>query len=413
MNESFNIYCVSNASDFKDNDLTCFKNLLPQNLDLKNNHWEIGIVKFGFQFNTEKLEDLSIVSIITDVVIDSPNGDEYSTLIYDTSLLSSAKEKYFNHYVKNIKYYPIRNTFIDTILTKFVDINGKKLIIEKGQPSFVHYHLRSKHTKDNYEMNYIRLDSENTPMEQSNTNSNFWVHLKDPMKLDENSEVALVNINFPNSLKNINSSLSKKPIEILLKNDSKFVSYKFNIPSTFYSSASTLIQTFNSNLPKEIEKLIKFSVKNDKFQIESLYDNKMICKFPVEFIHILGYDTKSPTILKIKNNYFYILFQEKEKKIATNIINVMYYYPTVMLCYANFVKHSIVGDTYFPILKIIPTETTSKDNYISMHFDHFEYIKINVEYLKDLHFELRDLNGNLIEFMDKRKVILNLVVKKA
>ena len=73
MNESYNIYCVSNAENFENNDMTCFRNLLPQNLDLKNKQWEIGIVKFGFQFNTEKLKDLSMVSISTDVIIDSPN----------------------------------------------------------------------------------------------------------------------------------------------------------------------------------------------------------------------------------------------------------------------------------------------------------------------------------------------------
>ena len=209
MNESYNIYCVSDANNFNNNELSCFTNSLPQNLDLKNKNWEIGIVKFGFQLNTENLENLSIISILIDVVIDSPNGDKYSTLVYDTSLLSSEKNKYYNHYVKHIKYYPIRNTFIDSITTKFVDINGKKLIIKKGQPSFVHFNLRTKHTEDKFNMNYIRIDSENTLIEPSNKNNNFWVHLKDSITLDENSEVALVNINYPNAIRNISTLLSQ------------------------------------------------------------------------------------------------------------------------------------------------------------------------------------------------------------
>ena len=91
MNESYNIYCVSN----KNNDLSILKNSLPQNLDLRNKHWEIGIIKFGFQLSTDELENLSIVSILTDVVIDSPDGDKYSSLVYDTSILTSAKKKIF------------------------------------------------------------------------------------------------------------------------------------------------------------------------------------------------------------------------------------------------------------------------------------------------------------------------------
>ena len=55
MNESYNIYCVSNANNFEENEPSCFKNFLPRNLDLKDKHWEIGIVKFGFQFDKKKI----------------------------------------------------------------------------------------------------------------------------------------------------------------------------------------------------------------------------------------------------------------------------------------------------------------------------------------------------------------------
>ena len=416
MEESYNIYCVSNASKkkFKDNNLSCFKNSLPQNVNLKNKQWEIGIVKFGFQFNTEKVEDLTMVSISTDVVIDSPNGDKYSTLVYDTSLPKSARDKYFHHYVKHIKYFPIRNTFIDTITTTFLDINGKTFTIKKGQPSFVHFHLRTMYSQGNYKLNYIRLDSDNTEMEQSNTNSNFWVHLKDSMKLDENSEVALVNINFPNKIKNINSSLSQKHIEFFIREETKDVKYSVNIPAAYYSSTTSLIQTLKSNLPNKVKEVLVFDIKNDKLQIVSKHDVIILCRFPLKLIHVLGIntDTSYYNLMEIKEDCIDILIKKDRKYLAPNPINVMYYNPDVMLCYTNFVKHSIVGNSYFPILKIIPIETPSKDDYISVHFDHLEFIKTNVEYLKDLHFEFRHLNGDVIEFVDNKKIILNLVVKK-
>ena len=416
MEESYNIYCISNANEDKirDNDLSCFKNSLPQNVDLKNKQWEIGIVKFGFQFDTDKIEDLSMVSISTDVVVDSLDGDKYSTLVYDTSLPKLARDKYFHHYVKHIKYFSIRNTFIDTITTTFLDINGKKICIEKGHPSFVHFHLRTMHSEENYKLNYIRLDSDNTKMAQSNTNSNFWVHLKDSMKLDENSEVALVNINFPNQVKNIDSSLSQKPIEIIVRQEIKDVKYSVNIPAAYYSSATSLIQTLKSKLPNELKKILVFNLKNGKLEIVSTHDFAILCRFPIKLIHVFGIntDTSYYKFKEITEDSANILITKDVKYIAPNPINVMYYNPDVMLCYTNFVKHSIVGNSYFPILKIIPIETPSKDDYVSVHFDHLEFIKTNVEYLKNLHFEFRHLNGNVIEFVDNKKVILNLVVKK-
>ena len=413
MNESYNIYCVSDSNFYEENDPSCFKIFLPQNLDLRNEEWEIGIVKCGFQLDKEKIQDLSIVSIFTDVVIDSPDGNAYSTLIYDTSLSASAKDKYFIAYVNYIKYYPLRNTFIDSITVKFVDINGKKLYIKKGPPSFVHFHLRAKHLPENYKMKYIRLVSD-TINSEKNSNNNFWVNLKDTMELNENSEVALVDINFPNSIKNIDSLLSQKSIQIIYRiNEKVDLEYNFNIPDAYYSSASNFIQALNSNLPKTVKKVLKFNLKDEKLEIISTHNNSIVIKFPIEYKNILGFDLDiiSNFVDILDNKFISVIILKNSKYIANNPINIMYKYPNAILCYANFVKHSIVSDSYLPILKMIPIQSPTNDNYISVHFEHLEFVKTNVEYLKNLHFELRQLNGDLIEFADNRKIILNCVVK--
>ena len=67
-------------------------------------------------------------------------------------------------------------------------------------------------SEKNYKLNYIRLDSEIN--ETRGNNRDFWVHLKDSIELDNNSEVALVNINFPNLIKNISNSLGKKKLKL-------------------------------------------------------------------------------------------------------------------------------------------------------------------------------------------------------
>ena len=53
----YNIYCVSNASSDTGvkNTLNSFTNLFPQNIDLKNREWEIGIVYIGLYYNHNQL----------------------------------------------------------------------------------------------------------------------------------------------------------------------------------------------------------------------------------------------------------------------------------------------------------------------------------------------------------------------
>ena len=46
-----------------------------------------------------------------------------------------------------------------------------------------------------------------------------------------------------------------------------------------------------------------------------------------------------------------------------------------------------------------------------MHFDHLGFLKCNVNYLDNMKFELRGLDGYLIEFGNDRRIVLNIVIK--
>ena len=94
-------------------------------------------------------------------------------------------------------------------------------------------------------------------------------------------------------------------------------------------------------------------------------------------------------------------------------MDIMRDYPGVMLCHTNFVEHSIVGNSFLPVLKIVPTQSSSKNDYISTHFDNLEFVKPNRNALKELHFQFKDLSGQFIEFdePEKKKIILNFAVR--
>ncbi len=113
-----------------------------------------------------------------------------------------------------------------------------------------------------------------------------------------------------------------------------------------------------------------------------------------------------------KNNYHFFAARNYSVYQAPQPIDLYKLYPGVMICYANFVQHSIVGDKFYPILRIIPTIGQSKQNgYCSIHFVHLEFIKCNVDYLDNMKIELRRLDGDLIEFDDEKSVVLNIAIK--
>ena len=113
----YNVYCLSNAStDIYKNVLTSFKNLFPSSLNIGDKDFEVGLVSVGIHLNYESSPGL--FQIRSNIISDVPNGDDYSTILYSSSLPNNLKNQYFYHHVNRITYYPVRNTNIGTITVK-------------------------------------------------------------------------------------------------------------------------------------------------------------------------------------------------------------------------------------------------------------------------------------------------------
>ena len=84
-------------------------------------------------------------------------------------------------------------------------------------------------------------------------------------------------------------------------------------------------------------------------------------------------------IVGINLNREIILPTERSKFLADRPINLYALYPGIMMCYTNFIKHSMVGSDFYPLFRTIPLadKSSREDEYISVHFDNFEFHKIN------------------------------------
>ena len=362
------------------------------------------------------------ITVSTDIVTETPDSDKYSTLVYDTALTKSLKENnnYFYHYVKNIKYYPVRNTDVQTIRLEIFDIYGQKLALKKNEsrPSFANFHLRKMSQTAAYRpTNYIRIDSENSA--EKTATADFWVYLKDTVHLEDETKLALVDITFPHTICNVKKSLSEQPFQVFVYNPSSgeevkndFQSFEFHIPAGYYPTENHLIYAFNRQLPEELKNVLQFSNRNHYLKIKTTKEEgfKIIVRIPQDFQTLLGLIFN----LTVAGNGTAGFIVAKGKPfVGSHPMDIMRDYPGVMLCHTNFVEHSIVGNSFLPVLKIVPTQSSSKNDYISTHFDNLEFVKPNRNALKELHFQFKDLSGQFIEFdeREKKKIILNFAVR--
>ena len=73
---------------------------------------------------------------------------------------------------------------------------------------------------------------------------------------------------------------------------------------------------------------------------------------------------------------------ESGQFISRKRLDPHYLYPGVMICYANFVNHSVIGDEFYTVLKVIPlNRCEEEDNYVTMHFENSEYSVIQAGWI--------------------------------
>ena len=118
----YNIYCLSNAStDIFGNVLTSFKNLFPNSLNIRDDKFEIGLVSVGIHLNYDSSPGL--FQARSNIISDVPNGNDYSTILFSSSLPNKFKKQNFYHHLNRINYYPVRHTNIATISVKLTDVS--------------------------------------------------------------------------------------------------------------------------------------------------------------------------------------------------------------------------------------------------------------------------------------------------
>ena len=181
----------------------------------------------------------------------------------------------------------------------------------------------------------------------------------------------------------------------------------FSIEKRTIKTMDELIEAVYKTMSQDLQGLIRISAHENHFKVErtrNRYKRSLVVRIKVRH--------EIRLLLGIRQDEDIVLTDGSGQFISHEHLDPHYLYLGVMICYANFVNHSVIGDEFYPVLKVIPINRgEEEDNYVTTHFENLEYIKCNTSRLDLLHFQLKRLDGELINFETNEKIMMNLAIQ--
>ena len=366
-------------------------------------------------------------------------GEEQETAIYTGFLPLSAKNTFYYHNVRTLRFYPVATDNLNRIDIEITGSDGELLRLASGQPTIV-------------ELYFSKMESPQTFITLTNSNeqqaSQFVTQLSHPLDVN-NHEMALYSLIIPNSIRNLKAEFCRKPIRFFLEhyhpdledneedkthhfdesnhNDLSILlnqpltrrrrskikkvenGHTFTLVPGYYDSLETLCEHINSNLPTEV----RFSVVSGHIHITIKDPTKGLWLFfPNELSDILGFDKETHTGLRVFSVHAEATEDLEMSKSLPKLANLNKAYPSYVTVYASNIESQIYGEGYYQILRISPLDAHSKGSVIYCDYAHLEFIKIKTDFLDKIHIYLRDASGEFLEFEDdKAAVIANVVIR--
>ena len=195
--------------------------------------------------------------------------------------------------------------------------------------------------------------------------------------------------------------------KIIISMSKKYEKFPLIRATTSTNDANNFALSLNNKLEERVKKYIEFSLRDGYLIItrkseEDLVNMRVIIRGGTK--NILGINLNREIVLPTKGSKF----------IADRPINLYALYPGIMMCYTNFIQHSMVGSDFYPLFRTIPMadQSNREDEYISVHFDNLEFHKINTSRLDFMHFQFKRINGDFVNFIDNnQKMIVNLTIR--
>ena len=376
-------------------------------------------------------------------------GREQDTAIYTGFLPLSAKNTFYYHNVRTLRFYPLATDTLNRIDVEITGSDGELLRLASGQPTIV-------------ELYFSKMESRQTFITCTNSDeqkaSQFVTQLSHPLDVNHH-EMALYSLIIPNSIRNLKTEFCRKPIAFMLElyhddqqDDEEDKSHHFagldedqldhndlqtqinhndiqaqlrgrrrrrkikkgrelqhiQLVPGYYDSLETLCETMNENLPSAM----RFSAKSGHLHV-TLSDPSLglWLFFPNELSSLLGFDKNMHTGQYIMSVHAES-GDESLSKSLPKVANLNKAYPSYATVYTSNIEPQIFGEGYYQILRISPLNAHAEGSVIYCDYAHLEFIKIKTDFIDKIYIYLRDASGDFLEFEDeKAEVIANVVIR--
>ena len=351
----------------------------------------------------------SLINIECNLVAAYQANEKYCNTIHTASIPWKKISQYYYHIVKEPTYLDLSGDAFNDISIRFLNEKSVSLPLLEGSSSIVKLNIRKKSEKMVTRVN-VKISSEKTRLHPDNTASKFTSRLHSPLEVGDKATVYLSSISYPNNISNIPQKIANKEfiIETNLpghENDLNqhlhIVTHKFKVIAGQYRTPDQFLEMVNKVNPAK--SVMKFKYE-DHFCVIEVYD-PCIIKIPIEFHRIFGFPNKNT-----EDGYYTIKVRRTPNEylmLQPMLFND--YFPNFMLCYCNIIEPTMIGSIYANILKLIPTKL-SEDRYTTIEFESPDKLHLNCHLIDDIHFELRSHDGDLINFIEDKEVIMHLIV---
>jgi hypothetical protein len=220
-----------------------------------------------------------------------------------------------------------------------------------------------------------------------NTLTNYFTKLPQSIELEGKWEVALSEIQYPRTWRNIIGNEAY----LVVSNTNENWTRSIILSAGLYDTPEKLIKCLNDLLEVSIE------FGNIIFTYDDITHNITLY---VEHYYTLLLGEKLVQILGLGQNSF-----SSGKYIGKNVVDIYQGFYS-MYVYCNIVEQQIVGDSLVPLLRIIPVE--GQHGYlVTKTYENPHYLPVQVKQFQTIEIDIRDDTGKPIPF-ERGKVVVSL-----
>lgn len=430
------ITCISNAGNIPSNTLAQFSHPLAFPLNVsKNEEWMLALHTLRCHNQIEGNES-GVIKVRCEQVA-SALGTQKCISIHSRKPYKIGYNKTHIFKPKNYKWFPLATDILDHLSFILTDENNKNIKFSLGQPTLIVVVLRRIMSD---QMQTLYVSSAVTEKFSENRANNFWADF--PLELSQYNicpfEIAVSSMTYTPRFRQLQSiSLPQKYDDRILfsvkveSNEledpgTQVSSIRYNHEETFLC-VEDLLRSVNALLDrtevmsewwkgslkvKFFESRLRHSGRNVVgFALPDMPESvKMTIALPIRLAYQLGY-RDVPT----NGNHALITIRSGMVSEAQFSADHDFWLPETIMIYSNFTAPVMVGTNFNRVMKIFPVrlEDAESSSHVTAEDHHLDFHPIEQASLMGLNFQLRGLDGKLIDFEEKHRprVLLTLLIR--